>query len=78
MMGTCFDILVKPLPIKQQHINSHRSRVIMGTHKKAHFVQELDDFERTQGGGRVGFKGEMTGTLSDAGLGMEIPIDDPS
>jgi hypothetical protein len=42
MMGTCFDILTKPLPINQQHVNSHRSKVIMGYHKQLHAVEDFD------------------------------------
>lgn len=78
MMGTCFDILTKPLPIKQQHINSHRSRVIMGSHKQARH-EELD-FDRSMpmGSSKVGFRGEMTATLVSDGLGVEIAMDEPS
>lgn len=34
LMGTCFDILTKPVPLVQRHIDAFRSRVIMGTHNK--------------------------------------------
>jgi len=34
LMGTCFDILTKPIPLQQKHIDAFRTKVIMGTHKK--------------------------------------------
>jgi hypothetical protein len=76
-MGTCFDILTKPLPIKQQHINSNRSKVIMGTHRQMHLMDEFD-FDKTGalGSSKVGFKGDAT--FNSDGLGHEIHMDEPS
>lgn len=34
LMGTCFDILTKPIPLQQRHIDNFRTKVIMGSHKK--------------------------------------------
>lgn len=33
MVGTCYDLLHKPYPIYQRHVDMFRHRVIMGTHK---------------------------------------------
>jgi hypothetical protein len=34
LMGTCFDILTKPIPLQQKHVDAYRSKVVMGSHKK--------------------------------------------
>jgi hypothetical protein len=33
-MGTCFDILTKPMPLLQRHVDAYRARVIQGSHNK--------------------------------------------
>lgn len=33
-MGTCFDVLTKPMPLMQRHVDIYRHKVIMGIHKK--------------------------------------------
>lgn len=43
LIGTCYDILTKPVPLTQRHIDSYRHKVIMGAHKKANVVKEYDD-----------------------------------
>lgn len=30
LMGTCFDLLIKPVPIMQVHVDTFRKRVIEG------------------------------------------------
>jgi len=32
LLGTCFDILTKPIPIMQKDVDYYRQKVIMGTH----------------------------------------------
>lgn len=34
LMGTCFDILTKPVPLTQKHVDAFRAKVVMGTHRK--------------------------------------------
>jgi len=34
MIGTCFDILTKPIPLLQRHIDVYRHKVTMGAHNK--------------------------------------------
>ena len=36
LMGTCFDILTKPIPLSQRHVDVYRNKVIMGAHVKDH------------------------------------------
>ena len=43
LIGTCYDILTKPIPLSQRHIDSYRHKVIMGAHKKSNIVKEIDD-----------------------------------
>ena len=44
-MGTCFDILTKPIPLQQKHIDCFRTKVILGTHKKALVKKEEKTFD---------------------------------
>ena len=32
LLGTCFDILTKPIPLMQKDVDLYRQKVIMGTH----------------------------------------------
>ena len=68
LIGTCYDILTKPIPLSQRHIDSYRHKVIMGAHKKSSIVKEIDDVQES-------FMGHSE--LSPD-LALEIPIDDPS
>ena len=61
LMGTCFDILTKPLPLMQRHVDAQRHKVVMGNHLKASMKGELDDFERTALSSKVGFARSSTG-----------------
>ena len=33
-MGTCFDVLTKPMPLLQRHVDSYRAKVITGSQNK--------------------------------------------
>jgi hypothetical protein len=72
LIGTCFDILNKPVPLMQRHIDAYRHKVIMGNHKKAALMADesyiMDERLHT-----VGSTGLNTG-----GADMEMPIDDQS
>jgi hypothetical protein len=30
LLGTCYDLLIKPIPLQQQHVQNFRRRVIQG------------------------------------------------
>ena len=34
LIGTCYDVLNKPMPLMQRHVDIHRHKVIMGVHNK--------------------------------------------
>lgn len=40
-MGTCFDILTKPVPLLQKHVDIFRHKVVMGAHNKSN-LKKLD------------------------------------
>jgi len=70
LMGTCFDILTKPVPLMQRHVDVFRHKVIMGAHKR--FAQKKKtNFENTQNS--TGLEPSV-----DNDYHLEIPIDDPS
>ena len=51
LIGTCYDILVKPVPLQQRHVDIYRHKVIMGIHKKSRKEDELsfsEDGEQNQ------------------------------
>jgi hypothetical protein len=70
-MGTCFDILTKPVPLVQRHVDVFRHKVIMGAHKK--FAQKkkvhMNETQDSQG---------SVEPSADLDYHLEIPIDDPS
>ncbi len=71
LMGTCFDILTKPVPLVQRHVDVFRHKVIMGAHKK--FAQKkkvhMNETQDSQG---------SVEPSADLDYHLEIPIDDPS
>ena len=34
LIGTCYDILTKPMPLMQRHVDIFRHKVIMGVHNR--------------------------------------------
>ena len=34
LMGTCYDVLTKPMPLMQRHVDIYRHKVIMGIHNR--------------------------------------------
>ena len=66
LIGTCYDILTKPVPLSQRHVDSYRHKVIMGSHKKtANIVKEIDDIQDS-----------LLESKIEEQLHLEIPIDD--
>jgi hypothetical protein len=66
LIGTCYDILVKPIPLMQRHIDIFRHKVIMGLHNKPR-RKELGILED-----------EMGMVDDEVEINLEIPIDDPN
>lgn len=73
LVGTCFDVLNKPMPLMQRHIDIYRHKVIMGKHNKprtdkmGHPAEDLTS------------NPEHSAVLSqsDFEINQEIPIDNP-
>jgi hypothetical protein len=42
LLGTCFDILTKPVPIMQKHVDIFRHKVVMGAHNKSNLKKLVD------------------------------------
>lgn len=34
LIGTCYDVLTKPMPLMQRHVDIFRHKVIMGVHNR--------------------------------------------
>jgi hypothetical protein len=65
LIGTCFDILTKPVPLMQRHIDIFRHKVTMGALNKS-------TGKKTSGGEY------SQSSLNEMDYQYEIPIDDPS
>lgn len=63
LIGTCFDILTKPIPLMQRHIDIYRHKVTMGNLNKV-YPKKASDASQS--------------SLHDIDIQYEIPIDDPS
>lgn len=45
LMGTCFDILTKPIPLQQRHVDCFRTKVVLGSHRKVIPKKEEKGFD---------------------------------
>jgi len=69
LLGTCYDVLTKPVPLSQRHIDTYRHKVIMGAHRKVQSVNK--DMEAAA-------EDSLMDSGLDVDLHLEIPIDDPN
>ena len=68
LLGTCYDVLTKPIPLSQRHVDTYRHKVIMGAHRKATILPKDVD----------GVEDSLMDSALDVDLHLEIPIDDPN
>ena len=68
LLGTCYDVLTKPIPLSQRHVDTYRHKVIMGAHRKATMLPKDMD----------GVEDSLMDSAMDVDLHLEIPIDDPN
>lgn len=68
LIGTCYDILTKPVPLMQRHIDIFRHRVIMGIHNKSRGKTILDGDDKLA----------ISSMEDDMEIMHEIAIDDPN
>lgn len=66
LIGTCYDVLTKPIPLSQRHVDTYRHKVIMGAHKKSNLAKDLPDGDDS-----------IMDSAIDVDF-LERPIDDPS
>jgi len=64
LIGTCFDILTKPVPLMQRHIDIFRHKVTMGALNKSSGKSKGGEYSQS--------------SLNEMDYQYEIPIDDPS
>jgi len=71
LIGTCYDILTKPVPLMQRHVDIYRHKVIMGIHNKSRGGKMLTD-------GTFDDKMGLSSLEEELELMHEIAIDDPN
>jgi hypothetical protein len=76
LVGTCFDVLNKPMPLMQRHVDIYRHKVIMGIHNKVRKVPKVRDPNATEESDDDRASENMS--EMDLEYNQEIPIDDPS
>lgn len=76
LLGTCFDILTKPVPLMQRHVDAYRHKVIMGSHKNLKPKDDEGVFNDKSPGQSQLLSSK--GVLMADGADLEMPIDDPS
>ena len=69
LIGTCYDILTKPMPLIQRHVDIFRHKVIMGMHNKVR--KDLIDEKLGNSTMQQSFDEEME-------VSLQIPIDKPN
>ena len=70
LIGTCYDILTKPIPLMQRHVDIYRHKVIMGIHNKQRKLEYGED--------KQGLTAQGTSFEDEVEINLEIPIDDPN
>lgn len=68
LIGTCYDILTKPVPLMQRHIDIFRHRAIMGIHNKSRGKALMDNDDKLG----------ISSLEDDMEIMHEIAIDDPN
>jgi len=74
LIGTCYDILTKPVPLMQRHVDIYRHKVIMGIHNKSRGGKMLLDGNSMGTDEKLG----ITSMEEELELIHEIAIDDPN
>jgi hypothetical protein len=69
LIGTCYDILTKPVPLMQRHVDIYRHKVIMGMHNKSRAQKTI-----LEGDEKLG----ISSMDEELEIMHEIAIDDPN
>jgi len=75
LIGTCFDVLTKPMPLMQRHVDIYRHKVIMGIHNRARRDKfgESAELDKAEAASNENFS-----AAAELEMNQEIPIDDPT
>ena len=76
LIGTCYDVLNKPMPLMQRHVDIYRHKVIMGVHNKLRRDKHGDMVDTDRIDDDIASIG--VSSMNDLEMNQEIPIDDPS
>jgi hypothetical protein len=74
LLGTCYDLENKPMPIMQRHIDIYRHKVIMGIHNKIR--RDKEGAKPSDAMSNDHHSADFSSV--DLELNQEIPIDNPS
>ncbi len=78
LIGTCYDIMTKPIPLLQRHVDIYRHKVIMGIHNKVRKMQPNPDMLSLEDD-KLGNSLIHNQSFDDeVEVNLEIPIDDPN
>ena len=79
LLGTCFDVLTKPMPLMQRHVDIYRHKVIMGMHNKPRRAgnSDMGMTGLTQGGVEADNESVAIFSAGENAMAQEIPIDAP-
>ena len=78
LIGTCFDVLTKPMPLMQRHVDIYRHKVIMGMHNKLRKDKHGDTIALPPNDSFIDGVDDTDMSAMDLEINQEIPIDDPS
>lgn len=77
LMGTCYDVLTKPMPLMQRHVDIYRHKVIMGIHNRLR-KDKMGDLPLPDldlgGSQRTGKGDEITGTIEERDVEDKISM----
>jgi hypothetical protein len=74
LLGTCYDLENKPMPLMQRHIDIYRHKVIMGIHNRVR--RDKEGSKVNEGMSNDQHSADFSSV--DLELNQEIPIDNPS
>ena len=79
LIGACYDVLTKPMPLMQRHVDIYRHKVIMGIHNKPRVDKQGDPLDPDASLDRGDDNRSASFSAMDhLEMNQEIPIDDPS
>jgi hypothetical protein len=78
LIGTCFDVLTKPMPLMQRHVDIYRHKVIMGVHNKQRRDKNGEALALGADDTQDDARDSKNYSTMELEINQEIPIDDPT